>query len=281
MKAESIIKQIQDDILTHRLELPSLPDIAIRIRESIHDSECDIHDLAELIQRDPALVAYLLHLANNPLYRGASKIDNVTTALNRLGLETTANLALTYAMRSLFSAETKAIRPWLKRSWLLSTHIAALASVLARHTQQFEPGRALIMALMQDIGTLPLLTKMANYPALLEDNKTMARLLEKYIAMVGVSILEQWNFDDDIIEAARSRKDWLRNPAPEPDYADLVLVARLHRYMGTAMAKRVPKISEIPAFRKLAIGKLSPRRSLLVLEEAREEVNDVRNLLNG
>lgn len=281
MKVESLIKQIQDDIQTHKLELPTLPDIAIRIRESSHQPDCDINALAELIERDPALVAYLLKLANNPLYRGSSKIDSVNLALTRLGLTATANLALTYSMRSLYSSQAKAIQPWLKRCWLLSTHIAALASVMAEQLPQFEPGRALVMALMQDIGTLPLLSKIANYPAILYDDQSVAALIEKYCAQVGVSVLQQWNFEDEIIEAARSRKDWLRDPAPTADYADLILVARLFRYVGTAMAKRLPALADTPAFRKISAGQLSARQSLQILQQAKERAREVQQLLHN
>lgn len=281
MIADTILKQIQDDIHKHQLELPSLPDIAIRIRESVNDPKSDIDKLGVLIQRDPALVVHLLHIANSPLFRGESRVEDVTVALNRLGLETTSNVALTYAMKSLYSADLRPVEHWLKKIWKSTTHLAALSSVLAKHCPPFEPGKALVAALMQDIGCLPLIAKASLHPALFEDEKTLIRLLEKNTTKVGVYVMESWDFDKEIIDVIKSRKDWMRDVSDKPDYADLILVARLHRYMGTKMAKKVPAIGTIPAFKKLALGNLSASQSLLVLDEAKQEVCDIQKLLRS
>jgi HD-like signal output (HDOD) protein len=38
-----------------------------------------------------------------------------------------------------------------------------------------------------------------------------------------VLTLKAWGFDNDYIEVARSRKDWLRAPQAKADLADLIL----------------------------------------------------------
>jgi hypothetical protein len=41
----------------------------------------------------------------------------------------------------------------------------------------------------------------------------------------------------------------------------------------------LPRIDEAPAFTKLALGTLSPRMSLVLLDEAEQEISEVRMLL--
>ena len=285
MKHQAVFIAIHKALLRDDVQLPAMPDVALRLQQSSKDPDCDLNDLAQLIQTDAALVAYLLRVSNNPLYRGVQSIASVTMALNRLGLETTANLAISYSLQSLFQGpgqtlEQAAMEKWLTRIWKLSTRLAALASVLAKYCQGFDPDRALIAGLMQDIGALPLIQQAAQYPQLIGDDQSMARLLEKYTATVGAAVLKQWGLEESLIDVARSRKDWLRDSTPAADYADLVMVARLHRYMGTKLAKKLPRLGDIPAFKKIAPGNLSVKQSLSVLDEAKQDVADIEKLLN-
>jgi hypothetical protein len=58
-----------------------------------------------------------------------------------------------------------------------------------------------------------------------------------------------------------------------------VIVARLHALVRRRELERLPRIDETPAFRKLALGNLSPQLSLLVLDESRCHIQDVRAAL--
>ena len=43
--------------------------------------------------------------------------------------------------------------------------------------------------------------------------------------------------------------------------------------------KRLPRIDETPAFQKLALGQLSPKLSLVVLDQAKAQIAELRSLL--
>ena len=92
-------------------------------------------------------------------------------------------------------------------------------------------------------------------------------------------LLAHWGFDEPTIEVARSRKDWLRDPGPAADLADLILVARLHEGIGSAAQKEQPHINEVPAFSKLPLGNVGPDESLEILKEAESDVQDVMKML--
>ena len=58
---------------------------------------------------------------------------------------------------------------------------------------------------------------------------------------------------------------------------DVVMVANLHSYLGTQHYLIKADWTKIPAFGKLG---LNPEESISTLEAAREELQEVRSLLN-
>ncbi len=92
-------------------------------------------------------------------------------------------------------------------------------------------------------------------------------------------LLKHWDFDEETVEVARSRKVWERDPGPAADLSDIVLVARLHGAVGTPEMHEAPKITEIPAFEKLPLGDIGPDESLALLREADAEVNEILQVL--
>ncbi|MCH8104093.1 MAG: HDOD domain-containing protein [Proteobacteria bacterium] len=71
--AESILDDLEND----RLPLPTLPEVAIKVRETVDDDDASITDVAQIIETDAALSARIIQVANSALYRGLSSADNV------------------------------------------------------------------------------------------------------------------------------------------------------------------------------------------------------------
>ena len=66
--AESIIDDLEND----RLPLPTLPEVAIRVRETTDDESASITDVAKIIETDAALSARIVQVGNSALYRGVN-----------------------------------------------------------------------------------------------------------------------------------------------------------------------------------------------------------------
>jgi hypothetical protein len=80
---------------------------------------------------------------------------------------------------------------------------------------------------------------------------------------------------------ARHADHWHRFGTAIPDYLDVVLLAQLHAFIGQGVRRDLPPIDQIPAFSKLALGKLTPQRSIGVLEHAAADVREIETLLRG
>ena len=115
-----------------------------------------------------------------------------------------------------------------QRTWSSSTRLAALSGVLAKHCSSLRPESATLAGLLQDIGVLPILNVLNRYHEQLSNETHVLSAIERFAPPVGMILLTRWGFDADMVEVARSRGNWLRDPQPAADLADVVLVARLH-----------------------------------------------------
>ena len=52
-----------------------------------------------------------------------------------------------------------------------------------------------------------------------------------------------------------------------------------HSLVRQRAFQKLPRIDETPAFQKLAVGLLSPQLSLLVLDEAKNQISELKTLL--
>ena len=199
-------------------------------------------------------------------------------ALNRLGIEAVRDLASSYAIKTLFFLKEPLVKRRLADVWRRSVHTAALAHVMASRCG-FNPDQALLAGLLQDIGALPILSELLAYPALLADSAIVEHLLTEFTGKVSGLILNHWQFPHDLVVTGLSREQWQRDKRGPADLADLILVARYHTYLGQPAAKKLPALSGLPAFSRLALGELGPEQGLLFLREAREEVEALRQIL--
>jgi HD-like signal output (HDOD) protein len=277
-----ILLEIYKDIVAGNLHIPVLPAVALKVRDSGKNPNQSIAELTQLILADTALTAYLLKVANSSFFSRINKSKTLLQAVNRLGQNKTRDLAVTYCIKTLFTSRQPGVKDILRRQWERSARIAAIASVLASHCKGIDTERALLAGLLQDIGSLPIIDKMSSYLAELNSDNAVDETLSRYSRTVGAIVLEKWNFDQDLIDVVQSSEQWQRE-CRDLDLSDVILIARLHSYVGTTRMKQLPNINEIPAFRRFNVlqkGELNPEVSLELLENAKEEIQELyQNLL--
>jgi HD-like signal output (HDOD) protein len=278
---ELLTERIRDDLNRGRMVLPSLPETALRIGRALNDERASAERIARLIQADPAMTAKVVRAANSALYGGRQPVDSCTAAVVRLGTTTTHKLVLSFALREVFRAESGAIRRAMEDLWRHSTRVAAICYVLARLTRRFDAEHALLAGLVHDIGKVALLSYADQMPELARDPLQLARTMATLRGSLGAAILERWDFAEDVIVAARDAEHWTRNPGPDADYCDLVIIAQLHSYVGTPRMQELPHLGQLPCFTKLELGELTPRLSIKILEKADDTLRAVERMLGS
>jgi HD-like signal output (HDOD) protein len=275
----ALIQRIIADAKSGRLQLPSLPDLAFKVRTAVNDPRRSIADIARLIQFDPALAARLIQIANSPLYRGTKKFDNCHSAITRMGIPSARNLVVSFTLRNVFQAGTPALRERLQRIWQHSCRVAAISSVLARLTPGLDPDRALLAGLVHDIGILPLLHYLETMQMPLEPAR-LDSMIGRLRGALGTFVLKTWQFEDDIAGIPAQAEAWDRSGAEAIDYVDIVQVAHVHSQFGQG-GYSGPPLTELKAFQKLSISRLGPGFSIELLSQSQQEINEVLSILQG
>ena len=151
---QELIKAIEND----QLVLPTLPEVALRVREAAEDPDVGIPTLARVIGNDTALTARIIKVVNSPLLRTNREINDLQMAISRLGINYTANLATGLDMEQMFQANTDAVDRKMREVWNKSSEIAAISHVLCRTFTRLPADQATLAGLVHQIGILPILT---------------------------------------------------------------------------------------------------------------------------
>lgn len=261
------------------LELPSLPDIAMRIAKVINDADTDNRDIARVVQADPTVAARIISVVNSAAYRGAQPIDNLPDAVSRLGRNVTHHLVISFALGKLFHSRSPVLQQRMVQLWRHASYVAAICHELARVTPGLEPAQAMLCGLLHDIGALAIIGAARSKPELAENPELLDQVIGSLKAEVGALVLRKWQFPGYFVQAALHAEDWMEDTGHAPDYVDLVVVAQLHSYVGTTRMPHLPRLDLVPAFHKLVLGKLTPRHSIGLLENAKERIRELREML--
>ena len=163
--------------------------------------------------------------------------------------------------------------------WTHSSYVAAISAVLAHKTPGFDPDKAMLAGLIHDIGIVPILAYADKQPDILANPKDLAETVRKLRIEIGVQILRKWDFHEDFENVITHSENWFRDESTVPDYADIVMVSQLHSYIGKIDPKKMPKLDELPAYKKLVSGRLDADVSINILDQAKDEINDIQKLL--
>ncbi len=275
--ANPVFQSIFADVEAGRMELPVLPTIAAHYKEIISE-DADIRRIKQLLQTDPALSASLMKVANSALYRGSKQITTLEQAIVRIGMKTLNHYVIAFVVRKQFKTRSAFIKQQMQRLWHHTIEVAAVSYEIARLSGRFDPDHALLLGLMHDVGALAVLHHAEKFIDVSQNEQELSEAIRWLHGDVGGVMMAKWNFPEDCVRTARESDDWYRDPAPEADVIDIVLVAQLLSFMGKRLGKdtppvdfeKVPTLTEVPACRKLGIADLSPEQMMNLMKSARQ-----------
>lgn len=250
--AEKVRQEIITAIEKDQLVLPTLPEVALKVREVADDPDADIDKLTGVIGNDAALSARIIRVANSPLLRASRAIEDLRTALMRLGIQYTCNIATGLAMEQMFQATSDLVDMRMREVWSRSSEIAGISYVLCKHYTRLRPDQATLAGLVHKIGVLPILTYAEEHPALLKDSFTLDTVIEQLQGQLGDLILKTWNFPEELAHIPSQHMDFERT-IPKADYADVVTVAMLQSYAGSKSPMAQVDLSKVKAFGRLGL----------------------------
>lgn len=250
--AERVRQDIMTAIKNDQLVLPTLPEVAIKVREVADDPNADIDQLMSVIGNDAALSARIIRVANSPLLRASRVIEDLKTALMRLGLSYTCNIATGLAMEQMFQATSDLVDTRMREVWSRSSEVAGICHVLCKHYTKLRPDQATLAGLVHKIGVLPILTYAEENPSLLNDSLTLDSVINELHPELGDLILKTWNFPTELLHIPSQHLNFTRQVS-KADYADIVTVAMLQSQEGQVSLTGTIDVTEVTAFERLGL----------------------------
>ncbi len=274
---QGFLDHVQSELDANRLVLPTLPDIALKVKSAVADSNISAKELADMIMTDAALSTQIIRVANSPRYRGASEINNIQTAVSRLGNNTIRTLVISLVMKQMFRPSSKLLESLFRKIWEQSINVSAISRALCAFAPHLDPEEAMLAGLIHQIGKLPVLVLAENIPEFKYSPTRMEKLLEKAHPAVGKLIMNAWDFPENLKPVVSEYVNFLYDPGPKADYVDVVQVAFLQSIAGTDHPACRVDCSAVPSFAKLGF---TTGTEILEIEGISDEIEIARNLLS-
>lgn len=243
-QAQLLLEEIQQGIRENRIILPSLPEVALRVRQLTSSENCTLDSLAHEINKDAAIAARLLKVANSAALSRGSSIRSVKQAIMNLGFSLVRSLVTQLAILQTMQSgyDSKRLQGFVASS----LQISSLCHSLAIPFNHLDPELAALAGLLHDIGKLPLRNFLESQEHL--DKKQCLQFEQWLHPEVGAMMMRFWNMPDELIVVAAEHENILRKAkAKVADYTDLVITANIMHYGLEAGRYAHYKDTEIPA----------------------------------
>lgn len=189
-------------------ELPSLSNTYISLMGAVKAPETSISQVAEIIEKDIAMSAKVLQLANSAFFGLGKKVTNLQSAATYLGMATIKNLALVSEAFRVFVPDSRIPESFCDQMQQHSHRTAAIVSMLP--VDQGIRDVAAVAAFLHDIGRLFLASAMpddfCSILALTSERGCKAfeaeeELLGTSHAEIGAYLLGLWGIPNLAVEA--------------------------------------------------------------------------------
>lgn len=253
----ALVEELERSLHEARLELPSLPEVALKIRKALADETVPVSEIARLIGSDPALAARILKTANSALfYRGSKPITSVHAAVSQLGHRMVRNVALSYAAQQVFIGYgSEKLRSFLTGVWQHSVHTAALAHMLARVRTAINPDEAFLAGLLHEVGKLYILMRVRDHEDVLAAEEAFQSVLDAWHPRIGRAVIETWGLPDELAAAVGDHQTCRLEAADPPSLTEVLAVANYLAEHSAAACDDESFHEKAPSFGSLALDK--------------------------
>lgn len=275
----NIYNEILLAVETGQLKLPSLPEIALRIKKAVEKNEPEIEQISKIIEFDPAISTRLIKVANSPLTRGVNPINSMRDVIVRLGLKMTRNLVLSFSVAQLFKTRHAFLKKQMKVFYAHSIEIASICYALGKHIKTLNADELLLAGLIHDIGVIPVITYIEKTGLEVTSEKEIQQLIASLRVAVGVLVVKSWDLPNYMLNGVTHAENWYHDSGDELKVEDVIVIAQVYDLLRRKQLTNLPDINKVPAFRKLFPDKHDPAFAMQILDEARDEINEMKGLL--
>ncbi|HEY3786317.1 MAG TPA: HDOD domain-containing protein [Steroidobacteraceae bacterium] len=228
-RAFAFVQQLASELSRGKVDLPSFPDIALRVRKVLSDENVSQDNVVRVVGSEPALAARLMQIGNSAALNFSGKqITELRTAIARMGFNMVRSAAIAFAMSQLKKVDAlKGLEVPLEDLWKRSAAVAAMSFAVARRFSHVNPDTALLAGLLHGIGQLYILTRSSQHPGLFENQVAYSAIVRDWHSAIAKALLENWDMTEEVVDAVSNYEDLERVHSGPVDLTDVLTVGNL------------------------------------------------------
>lgn len=234
MSAENALYTILvEKIKQEALVLPTLPEIALKVREAADDPEINLNAMSDIISNDPALSLGMIKVANSAVLGRSVKVETLGQAVTRIGLRQIKSIATAMAIEQVFVSESDIISMYLKKSWDKTVDVSSVSVALMTFYLKDNKHSPLALdtltlaALIHNIGVLPILTEAEQHQSVFANPSFLQQAIIKLASQIGGEVTRAWGLSSEFSEVVERWSDLTLLPS-EPHYLDFVRAGAIY-----------------------------------------------------
>ena len=255
-------------------DLPPMPHIAAQVISKLSEPDATSRDIHNLMQKDQALAARVLKVANSPYYGASRSISTLRDACMFMGFDAIRSLIMTAVMKGMFSN----VGLSEKLIWEHTVGAGLAARIIGDEVRFHRKEEAYLAGLMHDVGKAALFLRS---PAVMREVmqevyndgadffEVELRTLGFTHADVGQMIADKWRFALDIEDAIANhhRPDQARS-APELTHIVSMANSICHKLGVGPTRKPDLDLSDMESTKALGLSQASIEKILSSMREA-------------
>jgi putative nucleotidyltransferase with HDIG domain len=190
-------------------DIPPIPQTLQRILSLVDNPNTTSSELEKLVSQEPALATKLLKWVNSAHYALPRKVSSISHSMILLGFATVKSIASGLMLINTFDDLGLEDREFVHGVWMHSLRAANFSKILAGSEANSKQDDIFLAAMVHDIGYIvlseyfgkryQLLSRKNPYPAVADEDQ----LLGVNHAVIGMTLLKQWHFPEEVIELVR------------------------------------------------------------------------------
>jgi HD-like signal output (HDOD) protein len=224
-----LMEKIKQDALV----LPTLPEVALKVREAADDPDINLGQMSDIIGQDPALAMGMIKVSNSALLGRSVKVETVSQAVTRIGLRQIKSISTAMALEQVFVSENDIVTEHMKKSWSKTIDIASVAiSLMSLYLKDNKHSTLTLdtitlASLVHNIGVLPILTEAEQHPDIFANPNFLQQAIIKLSGKIGGSVTRAWGFSEELTMLAESWSDLTILPK-EIHYLDFIRAGAIY-----------------------------------------------------
>ncbi|MFL9926007.1 HDOD domain-containing protein [Herbaspirillum lusitanum] len=259
------------------LVFPANINASIKLQQALTDPDCHLEAAAKLVMAEPLVSARTVAIANSAAYnRSGGEIDNVRTAVMRLGFRTLNTITTSVIVRQLGrTISNPEMRIKAAQLWEHSAHVAALAQVLTAKLTNGDPETAMFAGIVHEVGGFYLLSRTDEFPGLLSGggSEDWAEYGEK---IIGRAVLKKLGVPGPVVQAIESLWHGVRVLPPET-LGDVLLLAKELSPVPSPFQRSPLEVG--PGGETIVDEYIGDQSLLSLLEDSQEQIRSLTSAL--